>query len=136
MNTPPLLFADFIPGTTLGESIEVYDELKAQRWKSIFGSESQATTQDPSAEEASMAVVNMLRAYLHVVTPRPPGNVHARQQMKIQALPRHGESIHVAVRCANKSIKRDRKHVELTVQGHGAGDRALFEGRLFLIWAA
>lgn len=136
MSTSPILFDDFIPGHTLGESIEVFDDQQLRRWGTIFETSDTGANQGSSSAAASMAVVNMMRAYLHVVTPRPPGNMHARQVMKLGALPQHGETIRVVVRCADKFIKRERKHVELTVTGLGTGERQLFEGRLSLIWAA
>ena len=83
-----------------------------------------------------MAVVAMMRAYLHVVAPRPPGNVHARQQLQMHALPRLGESMRIAVTCAGKELRRERRYVDLRVRATGEGGRALFEGLLSLIWAA
>lgn len=135
MKVDPILFDDFQPGVPMGEYEEVYDAQQAGRWQSIFGS-SALEGANAAPEAASMAVVAMMRAYLHVVAPRPPGNVHARQQLRMHALPRPGESMRIAVACESKEIRRERRYVDLGVRATGDGGRALFEGRISLIWAA
>lgn len=135
MSAQPILFEDFQVGTLMGEQVEVYDAQQAQRWQAIFGDQP-SDGANGFAEGASMAVVNMMRAFLHVVTPRPPGNVHAKQQLRMRAMPQQGESIRVKVHCAGKEMRRERRYVELKVQGTGTGDRALFDGLITLIWAA
>lgn len=135
MSASPILFEDFAPGALMGECKQVYSSEQAQRWQAIFGAGEQDGA-NGAAEGASMAVVNMMRAYLEVVTPRPPGNVHARQHLKMRCTPHAGESIRVAVRCVSKELRRERRYVELCVTGSGEGGRALFEGLITLIWAA
>ena len=49
----------------------------------------------------------MMRAYLNVVTPRPPGNIHARQVLAVQALPQAGELVRSSIRCLGKEMRRD-----------------------------
>ncbi len=126
-----ILFEDFVPGALMGEREEVYDAAQAARWQSLFGGSG-----DDAAEAASMAVISMIRGYLNLVTPRPPGNVHARQQLRMRGLPQPGESIRVAVRCLGKEVRRERNYLELEVSGSGAQRRALFDAQLTLIWAA
>lgn len=135
MSSAPILFEDFQPGALMGEHVELYDAQQARRWQAIFGDQSDSGA-NGAPEGASMAVVNMMRAYLHVVTPRPPGNVHARQQLQMHGIPTPGESMRVAVRCAGKEIRRERRYVELAVSGTGNGGRQLFDARISLIWAA
>jgi hypothetical protein len=133
--TAPILFDDFEPGTLMGEHALVYDAQQAQRWQAIFGATPEHGA-NGAPEAASMAVVNMMRAYLQVVAPRPPGNVHARQQLRMHALPRPGETMTVRVLCAHKELRRERRYVDLDVVGSGTDGRALFDGRISLIWAA
>lgn len=135
MKVDPILFDDFQPGVPMGEYEEVYDGQQVGRWQTIFGSSAQEDA-NAASEAASMAVVAMMRAFLHVVTPRPPGNVHARQQLQMHALPRLGETMRIAVACAGKEIRRERRYVDLGVRATGDGGRALFDGRISLIWAA
>lgn len=131
----PILFDDFRPGALLGEQVEVYDAQQAQRWQAIFGNQPSDGT-NGAAEGASMVVVTMMRAFLQVVAPRPPGNVHAKQQLRMHGIPQQGEAIRVSVVCAGKEMRRERRYVELKVQGTGQGERALFDGLITLIWAA
>lgn len=128
----PILFADFQPGTILGEHLEIYEASMAYAWQKIFG-ENQS---DDSAQAASIAVVLSMRAYLGVVSPRPPGNVHAREQFALASLPHLGEKVRTVISCVSKIIKRERFYVDLEVKGTGDGGRALFSGRMSLIWAA
>ena len=78
----------------------------------------------------------MMRGFLTVVAPRPPGNVHARQQLKLAALPREGEVIRTTITCVNKELRRERRYVELQALGTGDGGRPIYDGRLTLIRAA
>jgi hypothetical protein len=135
MSAAPILYDDFVPGAPMGEWTQVYDDEQAKRWQAIFG-DAPEKEGNGASEGASMAVIAMMRGYLNVVTPRPPGNVHARQRLQMHGIPRPGESIRLTVRCSGKALRRERKYVELTVLGNGVGDRALFDAVLTLIWAA
>ena len=135
MSATPILFKDLQPGVLMGERVEVYDTEQARRWQAIFGNQPEEGAQG-AAEGASMTVVNMMRAFLHVVAPRPPGNVHARQQLRMRALPQCGEAIRVTVHCAHKEMRRERRYIELRVDGNGDCGRPIFSGDLTLIWAA
>lgn len=135
MSTAPILFEDFQPGALMGESVQVYDAGQARRWQAIFGSQPEDGADGP-VEGVCMAVVNMMRAYLDVVVPRPPGNVHAKQKLQMHGVPVQGESMRVRVVCAGKEMRRERRYVELQVSGVGEGGRKLFDGLITLIWAA
>ena len=91
---------------------------------------------EDGAEAASVAMVLSMRAFLGVVSPRPPGNVHAREQFSLFSLPTPGEPVRSVVSCVAKEIKRERFYVDLDVAGTGDGGRALYSGRMSLIWAA
>jgi hypothetical protein len=127
----PILWNDFQPGACLGEMTQVFDVALSRAWAGIFGEGS-----GTPAESASIAVAIMMRSYLGVVTPRPPGNVHARQRFTLEGAPAQGEAIRTVVTCVTKEIKRERRYVELDVRGSGAGGRAIYSGVLTIIWAA
>ncbi|MVW70991.1 hypothetical protein GOQ25_05570 [Bordetella sp. 15P40C-2] len=131
----PILFEHFTPGASLGTCTETYDATQVQRWRTLFG-DTEADGAGGFAEQASIATIMMMRAYLHVVAPRPPGNIHAGQKLHMQSLPKPGETVTLAVRCLDKTLKRDRRFVVLGVIGEGADGRAVFSGELTLIWAA
>jgi hypothetical protein len=130
-----ITFEDFNPGAVMGESVEVFDEKLAQGWQKIFGDQP-ADGANGAAEGASLAVVMMMRAYLNVVAPRPPGNVHARQRFSLESPPRQGEAIRTVIACVEKAFKRERRYVELQARGTGEEGRPIFIGRMTLIWAA
>ena len=133
--TDLITFDRFVPDGILGETTLDYTPALASGWSRIFGS-TPAGGASCDAEAAGIAVVMMMRAYLKVVTPRPPGNVHARQHFTLNTPPQIGESIRTVVRCLSKEMKRERRWVELGVEGTGSGGRAIYAGTLTLIWAA
>ena len=47
-----------------------------------------------------------------------------------------GEVIRTTLSCLSKELRRERRYVELQATGRGDDGRALFDGRLSLIWAA
>jgi len=126
-------FSDFEPGTYIGQSTQIYTSGLAESWQRIFGktfSESSAR-----AEAASLATVMMMRSFLEVVAPRPPGNIHARQEFFLSSLPRSGEAITTEILCENKVMKRERRYVDLLAKGQGDDGREVYAGRITLIWA-
>lgn len=127
----PILFDDFRPGAVMGESVQTLSPALAERWRRIFGDDA-----GDGAEAAGLLVVSMMRAYLAVVAPRPPGNVHARQRLRLQELPRSGEAVRHVVRCLGKELRRERRYVDLELVGTGAEGRTLYTGTMSLIWAA
>lgn len=129
-----ILFDDFQPGTLMGQHEEVFDAALCQAWRNIFGLPDSA--QPHPGEMPSLALALAMRAYLSVVSPRPPGNVHARQQFQMHALPEVGEVMRTTVRCAHKEIRRERRYVDIQVQATGRDARALYSGEMSLIWAA
>lgn len=132
--TKPFTYDSFEPGKHIGENAQTYTPQLTAGWGAIFGTGPERATK--GAEGAGVAVVMMMRAYLSVVSPRPPGNVHARQQLALRALPRPGETVRTVVGCRHKEMKRERRYVELNVTGTGDGDRPIYDGVLTLIWAA
>lgn len=130
--TQPILWADFVPGAALGEITLPFDDAMVSSWESIFG---KAEVGDAS-QAAGVAVAMMMRAYLTAVAPRPPGNVHARQRFSLKAVPERGEGIRTVVSCRSKEIRRERRYVDLDVQGTGDAGRPIYTGILTLVWAA
>jgi len=131
MTVPPITFADFEPGSPLGSHVEACAPALAKSWQSIFGSADAGS----AAQGASIAVVLAMRAYLAVVSPRPPGNIQARQRFQVHGLPRAGETVRSEVRCLDKQVKRERFYVDLQVQGSGDDGRVLYTAVMTLIWA-
>lgn len=129
----PILFDDFKPGVRIGETSLVYTAELASKWGRIFGAP--ADDADSAARGAGIATVMMMRGYLSVVAPRPPGNVHARQRIVLDGAPAQNERVRIEVSCVAKEIRRERRYVELQVDGSGDRGRLLCRGRMTLIWA-
>src|SRR5690554_3515104 len=92
-----ILFDDFKPGQPIGSHALEYDDMLVQRWQHIFGAGNE--TSEGAAEAASVATILMMRAYLEVVSPRPPGNIHARQVIEFATLPNPGERLTIHIDC-------------------------------------
>lgn len=131
---PAILFDDFEPGRLLGSHTLVYDEALAKNWRRIFQDTEGCTYSQ--AEAASIATLLMMRAYLAVVSPRPPGNIHARQSMVFATLPTIGDELDITIECRAKEVKRGRRYVELLALGKASDGPPIFQGVLTLIWAA
>lgn len=132
MSEQPILWEHLQPGSSLGEITQTFDAALSRAWQDIFGAEDAGGP----AEGAGIAVAMMMRAYLNVVSPRPPGGVHARQRLRLEALPAQGEAIHTTVACRSKELKRERRYVDLEVRGTGEGGRPIYSGLITVIWAA
>lgn len=128
------LFDDFQPGQLLGSRSETVGDELLQHLRQVYGTDGNRPLSRPEA--ATLAMVVMMRSYLGIVTPRPPGNIHARQQFQLAALPEPGESLRVELHCQSKEMRRDRRYVNFQAVGTGRSGRAIFNGILTLIWAA
>jgi hypothetical protein len=80
--------------------------------------------------------VLLMRAYMRILTPRPPGNIHVRQRLELIAGIVPGEEVTTELECASKELKRERRYVELACHASGKAGRPLFDGRMTIIWAA
>lgn len=132
MSAPLLTFDRFEPGAPLGAHTEAVDERMLGHWRSLYPWDAPAGDALPPG----IATVLLMRAYMQALSPRPPGNVHARQSLSLTAAPRAGESVTTAFTCAGKELRRERRYVEVDARATGDGGRPLFAGRMTLIWAA
>ncbi len=128
----PIVWEDFRPGASLGEITLGFEDQLSQAWRDIFGQ----NDVDSPAEAAGVVIAMMMRGYLGMVTPRPPGNVHTRQRFTLEAIPQPGEFIRTVITCLSKEFRRERRYVELEVRGSGSGGRPIYSGILTVIWAA
>lgn len=125
-------YETFAPGAVLGHWEEPLDPRLADAWERLFGTRAS----DQPARQAGLAVALMMRAYLNVVTPRPPGNIHAHQALALDNLPRAGEMVRSRVQCLDKEVRRERRYIHLEVSGTGEHGRPLYTGQMRLIWGA
>jgi len=128
---PPILYKDFVIGQEMGDCTLTYDETFVQGWQQIFGQTALIRTQ-----AASVSLILMMRAFLTIVSPRPPGNIHARQTLSFSSLPVLGDQLTVSAACLSKTMRKERRYVELGVKALNQRGQPVFAGVLTLIWAA
>ena len=127
-----IVFADFVPGKTMGSLTETPDDEQLAQWKKLYPWD---VPQDGNLPDG-MATVLMMRAYLDVISPRPPGNIHTRQHMRLFAPILPGEAVTTTITCTSKEMAGERRKLALTAEGHGPEGRAIYSGTLTLYWAA
>lgn len=132
MSTPLLTFERFEPGTALGAHTESIGERMLAHWRTLYPWD----VPEGDALPAGLATVLLMRAYMKVLSPRPPGNVHARQTLSLSAALRLGNPVTTTFTCAGKALRRERRYVEVDARATGDDGRPLFAGCMTLIWAA
>ncbi len=127
-----LLWDGFSPGTSLGSTSETIDDALAGQWRAVYGA-APGGPHDGTLPHALVQVL-VMRAFLRVVAPRPPGNVHAGIELTIERSPQPGDTVTTALECVGKSLRKGRRFVDLgfaTTCARGP----LARGRLTLIWS-
>lgn len=127
-----LTFERFVPGAEIGRFTERIGAEVLARWRALYPWDAPAGDRLPNG----LATVLLMRGYMNTLSPRPPGNVHARQTLALHSAPRVGEAVTTTYRCAGKEMRRERRYVEVDAQARGEDGRLLFDGRMTLIWAA
>lgn len=130
---PMYTWERFVPGSDLGTISEPVTAEVCEQWASLYPWDKVGAD---GLAPFGMTSVLMMRAYLMIATPRPPGNVHASQRFTVTARPRVGEVIESRLRVLSKTRKGERGFVEFELIASGEGGRALFTGVMTLIWAA
>lgn len=132
MSERPVLFADFVPGARMGEKTETITEAQLGEWAALYPWDAPKDRMVP----IGLATVLMMRAYLEVVSPRPPGNLHVRQQMRLHAPMHAGDAVTTTIVCRSKELKGERRKLELLATGHGSEGAHVYDGVITLYWAA
>lgn len=127
-----LTFDSFQPGASMGRASETIDGSTLVAWRQLYPWDSAPEGELPRG----FATVLLMRAYMRILTPRPPGNIHARQQLSLLAGITLGEDVMTELICVGKELKRERRYVELACRASGNAGRPLFEGHMTIIWAA
>ena len=127
-----LRFDTLEPGRVLGTHVEVAGAALLGRWSALYPDDAFAPGETP----AGLANVLVMRAYLAVVQPRPPGNVHAGLSITRLAPIPAGARTHTTVTCVGRHERSGRRFVEFSAQTRSDDGSSLVEARLTLIWAA
>jgi len=129
----PWTFADFEPGAPLGVIVLAADAERRALWDQVYGkSVGPAGTHVPQG----LIVALMMDAYVKVIQPRPPGNVHAMQSLSFTGQrAAWGDTLHFDFSVGGKEMKRERRWVTFRVAARTETD-AVMSGEIRAIWAA
>lgn len=130
--TSVLTFDRLVPGKSFGALTEVVDGQLLGQWQGLYP----GLLNGNGVVPAGIATVLMMRAFLKMVVPRPPGNIHAGQQFTLVTPVETGEAVQTELSCISKTLRGERRFVEFSVRATGREQRLLFTGILNLIWAA
>lgn len=129
---PVLTFERFVVGKSYGAMAETPSAALVEKWRRLYPQDIFA----PDCAPPALATVLMMRAYMHLLAPRPPGNIHARQQMTLGEPMLIGDCISTEIECVGKEIRRERRYVTVRALGKSQHGKTCYEGVLTLIWAA
>ncbi|MEW5420897.1 hypothetical protein [Amorphus sp. 3PC139-8] len=126
-------FADFQPGMALGTIDLALDADRRAHWNEVYGESVGAAG---AMVPQGLAVALMMDAYVKVIQPRPPGNVHAMQTLSFTGTDAAwGDLMHFDFNVGGKEMKRERRWVTFSVTGRTDAD-IILTGEIRAIWAA
>jgi hypothetical protein len=125
-----LVFESFWSGQPLGEARTVFDWKMFDAWCEIFPADRKMAPYLPPG----LAVVIMMRAYSRIVSPRPPGNIHASQEFEILSSPQFGDEIITNIKCIGCQIKNEKRWLDFKVENSSQSVSTSI-GTMKMIWA-
>lgn len=129
----PWTFADFEPGARLGVIVLATDAERRALWNQVYG---RSVGPAGSSVPQGLIVALMMDAYVKVIQPRPPGNVHAMQSLSFTGQQvAWGAPLHFDFFVGGKEMKRERRWVTFRVAARTETD-AVMSGEIRAIWAA
>ena len=124
-------FDRFITGSLIGSTLIELSPEMIRLWKLIYGSDHLK-----DGMPRGLAQVIIMSAYTQAVKPRPPGNLHIGQYIKMHSVPKVGEQMSCEVVCVDKFKKKGMSIVIFEVDVAMMSTNALlFTGRLTISWA-
>ncbi|GGO62745.1 Acyl dehydratase [Roseovarius pacificus] len=127
-------FADFRPGQSFGEMSIILDASRLAKWEAIYGGGSEPVV--PSRPlPRGMLVTCMMEAYLGLIQPRPPGNIHAGQSLDFgSGHVRLGDTVTMTATCRDKTERKGRGWVTFALTVTRGAD-TLLSGDVRSVWA-
>lgn len=124
---PTMTFADFVPGTVLGNDRFTVDAWWLAQWAIAVPGAA------PSPGAIAMALA--MRSYLSILRDRTPGNIHARQQLSVRRAVTAGDTVMSTLTCESTELRNERRRVVLAVTACDVDGDAFFEARMTILWA-
>jgi hypothetical protein len=128
----PWTFDRFEAGQALGRHRETLDEASVREWLALFPGDRDFLPWMPPG----LAIALVMRAYMHVLAERPPGNVHAGQDLEIVRLAEIGSPLTTALACAERTLAKGRRRIAFEATTTGDDGAVFFRSRVAMIWAA
>lgn len=126
-------FADFEPGSPLGTIALALDAGRRSSWDQVYGD---SVGPAGSVVPQGLTVALMMDAYVKVIQPRPPGNVHAMQTLSFtRRNPAWGDLLQFDFSVGGKELKRERRWITFLVSAR-TGSELVMTGEIRAIWAA
>jgi hypothetical protein len=126
-----MTYADFVPGTVLGECPFSFTPETLALWTDLFSDDARCR---PTMPPAMIAMV-VMRAFMQILHDRPPGNIHAGQKFWISRLPELNERLVTTLRCVDKDLRNERRWVTFASDSVDGAGGVLFSGKMTTIWA-
>ncbi len=124
-------FERFEAGTLIGSSSQRIGEEITAAWASIY-----EPLDGRELPPYGVAQLVTMKAYAEVVTPRPPGNIHAAQRCDLYELPAISNLLTADVYCIDKYVRRKRNMVDFGVDVKDTeSGRLLCQSVLKICWA-
>lgn len=125
-----ITFETFQPDSVMGTVRDRIDDEMLRLCRDIYGPDVSSDAPRPE-----LATICSMRAYLKVVVPRPPGNIHTKERIVIEDLPKPGEEIETSITCVGKEMRGEKRRVVLATRTTGEKGRALFSTEMTMLWA-
>lgn len=113
----------FETGKSYGKDRFSLDRPRIEKWLATYPGDDNGELMPPG-----MTAMVQIQAYMNIITPRPPGNVHGSQRFEVFHLPRIGSTLETEVQCVHKEIRKDRRWVQTRYETRDDGGRIAFIG--------
>ena len=121
-------FESFVPGESLGE-VTLPPPLES--WRHLFPRQAEY-----EHAPTGFLVAVMMRGYIAIIGKRPDGNVHLDQKLRWGSPAPRDTSFVVSLRCVDKQIRKDRRHVWLVASVGDGRELSFLDGDMQFLWAA
>lgn len=125
-----LTFDSFTIGAPIGSERLVLSQDWVDAWYRIY-----RPGQPADRITAGLLMAVMMRGYMKIVAPRPPGNIQSRHCITFQNDVAIGATVQITLACTAKTLRKDRRWI--TFGGSMTADDAAVLGvEMDFLWAA
>ena len=116
----------------IGATCLMVDKAMLDTWQSLYGKRP-----EDAPLPLAFAPMLLMRAFLTIVTPRPPGNLHVGQSYRVTGMPCPYRAIFATVHCSAKELHKSRRVVTFIIKLAETDEAApLVSGTSTMFWAA